>query len=122
MTFKNLKKYVGARLDELTTLSIYSKNAPENASFPYVVFKFPSTSFPYNKWDKKIVEIDFWDNKQDSSAILDASDLIKVGFDLYWQSEGSNGFYRSNIIFEGEIPDTNPNMSRIQQRYLLTVY
>ncbi len=120
MTFKNLKKYVGARIDELTTINVYAKNAPEEAVFPYIVFKFPSSSYPYNREDK-IVEIDYWDNKQDSTTILDQSDLVKKGFNLYWQTEGSDGFYRSDIIFEGEIPDTDPNMSRIQQRYLLKV-
>lgn len=120
MTFKNLKKYVGARIDELSTLNVYSKVAPEKAVFPYIVFRFVSSSYPWNREDK-IVEIDYWDNKQDSDVIMTQSDLVKKGFNLYWQSEGTDGFYRSDIIFEGEIPDTDPNISRIQQRYLLKV-
>jgi len=121
VTFDQLKQYVGARLDELTSIGVYSKSPGEEKSFPYLVYKFSATSFLWQGREDKIVDIDFWDNKRDSSDILTASNLVKKGFNLYWQSEGVNGFYRSDIIFEGEIPDSDPNISRIQQRYLLKV-
>ncbi|OGS41370.1 MAG: hypothetical protein A3K77_06345 [Euryarchaeota archaeon RBG_13_31_8] len=120
MTFDQLKQYVGARLDELTTLSVYGKMPGEEKAFPYLVYKFPSSSYQWNDRNDWIVEIDYWDNKQDSTTILAAAEAVKTGFNLYWQSE-ITGFYRSDLIFAGEIPDTNPNISRFQQRYLLKV-
>lgn len=120
MTFQKLKEYVGARLDALTTISIYSKEAPENAVFPYVVFSFPSSSITYNLRDDRICELNFWDDSYDSSGIQTAIEAIKAGFNLYWQTE-SSGFYRSDLIFEGEIPEVRPNITRYQQRYLLKV-
>lgn len=120
MTFSNLKKLFGDRVNALTTLSVNSKTANVNQTYPFLDFIFESTSFPYGNLEHKIVTVDYWDNKKDSSTITAQADLIKAGLNWYWYS-GAEGFYRSEIIFEGEIIDENPNISRYQQRYLLKV-
>lgn len=123
MTFSNLKKLVGDRINELTTLDIYGKQAPNNkdsVSYPYVVYLLGASSYPWINRSDWILTIDIWDNKQDSSTISAAADAIKAGFNLFWYS-GTEGYYKSEITFMAEIPDVNPNISRIQQRYLIKV-
>lgn len=120
MTFDKLKQYANSRIDELISINLYSKLAPETATFPYVVTNLSSSSNEIRNRTDWIIDVDFWDNTNNSSIIIAQSDLVKAGFNYYWQSE-TEGFYQSHIIFEGEIPTGTPNMSRIQQRYLLKV-
>jgi len=124
MDFNYLKQYVGARLDELTTIGVHSKQAPETipgvSSFPYLIYLLSSSSWETRKRGDWICEIDFWDDQNDSSAIITAAEAIKAGFDYYWQSE-TQGYYQSHLEFYSEIPTGIPEMSRINQRYLLKV-
>jgi hypothetical protein len=120
VTFDKLKQYANARIDELISIDLYSKLAPEDATFPYVVTNLSSSSNEIRNRTDWIIDIDFWDNTNNSSIIIAQADLVKAGFNYYWQSE-TEGFYQSHIVFEGEIPTSIPNMSRIQQRYLLKV-
>ncbi|MFX1499416.1 MAG: hypothetical protein ACFFDH_00475 [Promethearchaeota archaeon] len=120
MDLDSLKEYIGDRIEELTSLTAYSKQANEGASYPYVIFILSSSSFPVRNRQDWICEIDFWDDTNDSSVIAAKAELLKAGFNYYWQSE-TEGFYQSHIIFEGEIPTGTPDISRINQRYLLKV-
>lgn len=123
VTFDKLKQYANARIDELISIVVYSKLAPEDPAaltFPHCITNFSSSSNEVRNRSDWIMELDFWDNTNDSSAIIAAADLVKAGFDYYWQSE-SEGYYQSHIIFNAEIPTGVQNLSRIQQRYLLKV-
>lgn len=116
MNFGELKKAVYARVDALLTQNVYSKQAPENASFPYAVIKFPSSSTDVLWKQDWIIEIDFWDNSNDSTTVLSMSNTVKEGLNAYWASE-TNINYRTYLDFEGEFPTEIPEMSRINQRY-----
>lgn len=120
MTFEYLKQYANARIDELTSINVYSKKASEDAVFPYIVTMLTSSSNEIRLRDDWIMELDFWDNTNDSTIIIAQADLVKAGFNYYWQSE-TEGFYQSHIIFDSEIPTGVQNLSRVQQRYLLKV-
>jgi hypothetical protein len=117
-----LKKYVYDRLKALTSITVYDGKIPQNADdivFPYLVYKIPSGTPDENKI-LYICEIDYWNNTNDDSGILNAGNSVKAGFDNYWENQ-TDGFYTSNLDFEGEIEDTNNNISRFNQRYILKV-
>lgn len=122
MEFKYLKKYVGNRIEELTSLKAYSKKAPDNETitYPYIVYNFPGSQLPVRNRIDWICEIDFYNNTNDSTVIMEKAELLKSGFDYYYQSE-DEGFYQSHIEFFGEIPQDIPDLSRINQRYYLKV-
>jgi len=130
MDLGKLKYYINARLESLTDINIYDGSAPENATFPYLVYIIQSsTKEEHNK--HRILEIDFWDDTNDDSAILAASKVVEegkyvggvltvYGLDKSYQVE-TEGYYRCYIDMDGEIPVIESNMSRIYQRYLLIV-
>lgn len=133
MTLKQLKTRVKVRLDNLVGdfMGVYDGKAGTNATFPYLVFKFPNASNPARKQVHRRMEIDFWDNSADDSNILDGADIVKngkyvddilsvVGLDFSTQDE-TEGFYSCWWEFEGEIPDTETDISRIQQRYVFKI-
>lgn len=123
MELLKLKKYVYDRLDSLTSITVYDGKIPSNNDdivFPYLVYKIPNGTPDDNNKILYMCEIDYWNNTNDDSTILTASKDVKAGFDHYWENQ-SDGFYTSNLDFEGEIEDTNKNISRISQRYILKV-
>jgi hypothetical protein len=117
MDFSELKKAVYNRINTLLTQNVYVKQAPENASYPYAVIKFPSSSKGVLWKQDWIIEIDFWDDTNDSTTVMTMSNAVKEGFDAYWADE-TNINYRTYLDFEGEFPTDIPGMSRINQRYL----
>lgn len=131
MELVNLKPYIKSRLESLVNIDVYEENPYGVATFPYLVFKIPSgTPIIDNRIDR-ILEIDYWSNSFDNSAVLEAAGVVKkgkyvddeltvIGFDGSFQYE-TEGFYRSYLDFEGEIPDTEQNIYRINQRYILLV-
>lgn len=117
-----LKQYIYDRLKSLTTIQVYDGKIPSNAdeiSFPYVVFKIPSSAFDDTS-AIRICELDYWDNTNDDSEILQAAEDVKTGFNKYWETQ-IDGFYKSDIDFEGEIETENKNISGWNQRYILKV-
>lgn len=118
--FKKLKEYVYTRLNTCTTLNIYNGIVPVNTNYPYLLFSFSSSSMTVRNRTDYILEIDYWNNSNDDTVILEESEKVKQSFNYGWQSE-SDGFFQSHIEFEAEIPTDNINMSRINQRYLLKV-
>lgn len=126
MEISRLKYYISQRLLNLTSINVYNGKVPDNASFPYLVFKFFSSSHTVRHRKDWILEIDFWNDSNDDTSILEAAENVKtgngevIGLDSSTQNE-SEGFYYANIDFEGEILDTEPNISRFNQRYILKV-
>ena len=120
MSFEKLEQYIGARLDELTTLDVYNSKLPIVDEYPCLCFLLGSSSNPVRLRDDYILTLDYWANSENSITIIQQAELIKAGFNYYYQSE-SEGFYQSHIIFAARIPDEKPNVRRFQQRYLLKV-
>ena len=133
MELGKLKEYMAIRLSALTNIGVYNGNVPITATFPYLVFKFPAANQVVRNRSDKIMEIDYWDDTNDDTAILAASELVKngkyaidgitllvPGLDYSRQSE-AEGFYQCSLDFEGEIEDQESNVSRINQRYILKV-
>jgi hypothetical protein len=120
MVLSKLKEYVYARIQSLISIDVYNGIAPLEASFPYVTFNFTSSSYNYDTRADWVLELDFWNDTNDDTVLLSESELVKTGFNYYWQSE-IDGFYSSYLDFESEIPTNEKDMSRINQRYLLKV-
>lgn len=117
MDFDLLKKAVKARIEALVTQEVYKDEAEDNATYPYIIIKYPSSSNPFLWKQDWIIELDFWDNTSDDEVITSMSNTVKEGFNGYWQSSTGIAF-RTYLDFEGEFPTDIPNMSRINQRYL----
>jgi hypothetical protein len=121
MNLKSLKTYISQRLMSESGINVYSIKPPTTESednFPYLTYKFTSLSNDDSNQDNRILEIDYWSNNNDDGPILDASELVRQDFHYSWQSE-IEGFFTMFLDFEGEIPDTEENICRINQRYLI---
>ena len=125
----DLKTYIQSRLENLVNIDVHDNEPSGLSPFPYLVFKLPSGTPEVGNRIDRILEIDYWDNSLDKTNILEVAKIVKsgkyvngtltvTGFDYGWQCE-AEGFYRSYLDFEGEIPDTDKNIYRINQRYIL---
>lgn len=122
MELINLKKCIYARLDALTTITVYDGQLPINdddITFPYVIYKLTGSTIEENRYNY-ICELNYWNNSNDDSSILEAANDIKQGFNHYWETS-TDGFYTSDIDFEAQLDDVDKNISRINQRYILKV-
>lgn len=131
MEISKLQYYISQRLLNLTDINVYNRKVPDNATYPYLVFKFESSSHNYSNRKDWILTIDYWNDSNDDTDILEAAENIKngrtvgdtdyIGLNFSTQNE-NEGFYKCEIDFEGEIPDIEPNISRFNQRYLIKLY
>lgn len=120
MTRNNLKKILGDWITELTNNIGVVTKTPKKFSYPYIQISLNSSSNEVRLRDDIIVDIDFWNNSDSSEFISNQAELVKIGLNYAYYSD-DNGFFQSHIIFEGDIMQDTPNMSRLQQRYLLKV-
>jgi len=131
MTLSELKLLVKARLVALSGITVYDGEADSEETFPYLCFHFPSASFQYRNKDDRIMEIDYYNDSNDDTEILAAAEKVRngttddegetvYGLDKSFQDE-SEGFYKCNIEFEGEIKTQEKNTCRFNQRYLFEV-
>lgn len=116
MDLDKLKTNVFNRIDALLTQNVYTKQAPENASYPYAIITYPSSSNPLLWKQDWMIEIDYYDNSNDSSTVVSMSNTVKSGMQGYYFSD-SNISFRTYLDFEGEFPTEKPELSRINQRY-----
>lgn len=133
LEINRLRYYISQRLLNLTDINIYNMKAPDSPEeriFPYLIFRFYSCDYAVRHRKDWILEIDYWNDSNDDSDIIEAAINVKngrtvdeveyIGLNNSTQNE-SEGFYYCNINFESSIPDTEPNMSRYNQRYLVKV-
>jgi len=128
MELSKLKYYISQRLLNLTDILVYNGKAPDDKVFPYVVFKFESCNYTVRQRKDWVLTLDFWQDSTDDTDILQAAENIKngrsvgendyIGLNNSTQNE-SEGFYKCEIDFEGEIPDTENDISRYNQRYIV---
>jgi len=130
MEIDRLKYYIAQRLQELTSIGIYDAKVPNtnDITFPYCVYKLYACNYAVRHRKDWILEIDFWNDSDDDTEILSESIAVKngdedsgvIGLNNSTQDE-AEGFYKCEIEFEAEIPETEPGISRYNQRYLLKV-
>jgi predicted metal-binding protein len=126
MELSDLKTYVKQRLEDLSNINVYDTKAPDNATFPYLVYKFSACNYLVRERKDWILELDFWNDSNNDSEILQAAEYVKNGRESYsgmnisTQNE-SEGFYYCHIDFEGEIEDPEHDITRYNQIYILKV-
>ncbi|MGD9276508.1 MAG: hypothetical protein PVJ67_05025 [Candidatus Pacearchaeota archaeon] len=130
MELIELKTYVKERLENLSNINVYDTKVPDEATFPYLVYKFNACNYLVRERKDWILELNFWNDSYDDSEILQAAEYVKngrtegeteyIGLNISTQNE-SEGFYYCHIDFESEIEDPEPNITRYNQRYILKV-
>jgi hypothetical protein len=115
MELKTLKEHIYNLLLEVSGITVYSTKAPTNAIYPCCVYAFTGMIDKTDMQDKRILEIDYWNDTGNDDAILDASNAVREALDFYWDSS----LIRAFLDWESEIPDPERNITRISQRYLV---
>lgn len=116
----NLLKYLYTVLSQAQK-PVYFEQAPQGASYPYIVYKLPNTvNVQADRQDYSLV-IDIWDNKSDTTALETlTSDVDKLLYRLRVTDE--NQF----LMFEREnrlmIPDESADIKRRQLQYTVKQY
>jgi hypothetical protein len=127
MEVDRLEYYIGERLKNLTDINVYNKKTPDLENiFPYLVYKLNACNYLVRHRKDWTLEIDYWQDSNDDTDILESASNVKngvgevVGLNNSSQNE-TEGFYQCHIDFEGNIPDTEQNISRYNQRFILKV-
>lgn len=125
-----LEHYISQRLLNLSPISVYNRKAGDEATFPYLVFKIYDCNYFVRHRKDWVLEIDYWNDSADDTAIIAAAISVKNGrtvgettyIGLNWSTQDeTEGFYRCLIDMEGNIPDQEADMSRYHQKYTLYV-
>lgn len=126
----NMVNFIKSIRDYLLTKSdrVYFQRAPDTAPFPYVVFDLPTSNDTRPSQDFYL-EIDGWDNNQDTNALENLIDSIDGDGDNLNPTGLNNKtlstvdvtatFHRQN---RGNIPDEDKRINRRQLRYSVRVY
>lgn len=107
---------------------VFKTKAPATAQFLYTTFKLPS-SFNTNPSEDFTLEVNTWDNKEDTTALETLTDSIDgdgdplnptgLNFKTIISGNLTATFYRET---RGEVDDDDPRISRRQLRYRVRVY
>ena len=99
----------------------YLEVAPQNATYPFVVIKYP-TSIENLPREDFIIEVDIWDNKTDTTAIETLTNNIDAV--LHKKHYYSSGKLQCDIyrISRSMIPDPDEHIRRRQLRYEAKTY
>ena len=99
---------------------VYKEIAPQDATFPYVVYRLPTSNDTEGREDF-ILEIDIWDNNTNTTALETLTESIdrKLNRFKYVDSKLSACSYRINRMM---IPDPDTSIKRRQLRYEIKTY
>lgn len=123
ISFSNLKKYICSKIDAATTLNVYSLKIPQNTTNPYpcIVVYFYNIDNPSLIKQVWIIELHYWNSVNsdsvDSSSVLTAVEAVKAVMNGGWQVE-SDGFFRTYLENEREIPEPQPGVYHYYQQYI----
>lgn len=115
-----LKELVYNALYNASGLSVYDMKIPVNTTFPFVVYKFLSSSNTVRNRTDYILDIDYWTDQNNQDVLSSAMIAVKNNFNYKWQSE-NDIMFQSHIEFEAEIPCVEENLTHFNQRYNVKV-
>ena len=100
---------------------VYFEQAPSEAIFPYVVYTFPN-SFTVEEQEIFVLDVDIWDDKQDTTALETLASSIWKALNRYLHIDENIQFtiYRSNRL--PELEDDNPAIKRRKLIFELKYY
>jgi len=106
----NLRNAIMKKLKEFHPVA-YSEQAPKKANFPYVVYSFPN-SFSKEGQEVFILDIDIWDNQEDTTALETLASSVWKGLNrLHYIDENIQfSIYQSSRL--PELEDDNPAIKR----------
>lgn len=115
-----LLQYLFTRLSE-AQIPIYFEQAPNDAQYPYAVFKLPdSLNIESDRQDYSLI-VDVWDNKPDTTILETLTDSLDNL--LYKQSYLDTN---QHLLFQREnrlmIPDEDSSIRRRQLQYTIKRY
>jgi len=107
---------------------VFFRRAPKDAVYPYVVYDLPSDGY-VGAGDDYGLEIDLWDDKQDTMDLENLADSIEGDGDFL----NPTGLNQSTVYYNGcyatfykenryPVPDEEESINRIQLRYRAKVY
>jgi hypothetical protein len=102
---------------------VYQRKVPTNVTpvFPYVVFRFPSSSL-IDKREDFVFEVDIWDNKPNDTSTLETltANISKaLDYKLFSNSNVSTNVYKINQL---QIDDPDETIMRNQLRFQAKTY
>lgn len=115
-----LIKLVFQKLSEVS--STYLEQAPQDTSFPFIVFKFPNSDDDKKREDF-ILEVNIWDKTTDTTTLESLTTQVENKLDnLRYLSSGDKiqtNIYRVNRLM---IPDDDVNIRRRMIRFVCKTY
>ena len=108
---------------------VYFQKAPDNATFPYIVYDLPNSGENFSREDF-ILEVDFWDNVLDTTVL----ETLVGSVDGDGHILNPTGLHRKNIYVNGVISakfyrqarltivDEDDRIKRRQLRYQVQAY
>lgn len=103
---------------------VYLERAPQEGTFPYVVYNLPSSSMGADHREDFILEVDVWDRPEDGStlAMQQIADAIDAALDGLVVRAGGNWVARVYRIGRFMLPDPDLEIRRRQLRYEIRTY
>jgi hypothetical protein len=128
MNILELQKQIVTFLKTKST-RVYFEEAPDNATYPYVVYNLPNSISAFNREDFSL-EIDVWDNVNNTTALETLVGNIDGNGDLtnptglnykniYVSNKLAATFYRESRLI---IRDEDKRIKRRQLRYRIKTY
>lgn len=109
---------------------VYFEDAPDNATYPYIVYDMPSSFENYSNREDFLLEIDFWDNATNTKPIetlvgdVDGDGDIKNPTGLHRKMIYIDGTLSAKIYKDGRfnIRDEDKRVKHRQLRYRVQTY
>lgn len=121
MAYIDLKIAIYNRLITSTSKTFERKVIP-GTTFPYVVYNIPNNERRNeSNGENNILEIDLWDNINDSTRLENLTDLVEKSFLNYGYKSSSLSI---NFVKDARlsIPDEDENIIRRRLRYQIISY
>ncbi len=119
-----LQKYVVGVLKSVHS-RVYQEEAPQEAVYPFVVYRLPTSTETEERREDFILEVDVWDNPPDGSTVTLqqlADEIDRALHRTVYLDPGGKWItmiYRINRMM---VPDPDPEIRRRQLRYDLRTY
>lgn len=94
---------------------VYFQKAPNNIAFPYVIYDFPN-SFMDGDQEVFNLDIDIWDNKDDTTELEQMASSIWKGLNRYRHLDEDIQF---SIYRENRLPPLDEDEKNIKRRKLI---
>jgi|SRR5690625_3736187 len=119
----NLMTVLYQRINSAHEYETYRTQAPENATYPYAVFKLMPISNTERDRDDYTLEISCWDKSEGTSdaRVLEMADDIRKSL-IYWDHLDDHNLIMPNRPSLGYVPDPDAQIKRYDVTTVLRTY